>query len=81
MAKKKRKRRKGVATHYAYLGGGLHPRKVTKVFNLTGVVVKRRRDLIHKLREAEGEVLAILPDRFKANCDLDELERFLEGEL
>lgn len=80
MEKKKRKR-KGVATHYAYLGGGPHARRVTKLFNLQGIGIKQRRDLIHQLIEREGECLSILPDQFKVDCDLDALERFLEGEL
>jgi hypothetical protein len=78
---KKKRIRKGVATHYAYLGGGPHPRRVTKLFNLQGIDVKRRRQLIHELIHREGECLAILPDQFKVDCDLDSLERFLEGEL
>lgn len=78
---KKRRRKKGIATHFAYLGGGPHPRKVTKVFNLTGINIKNRRDLIHQLIHDDGACLARLPVQFEANCDLDELERFLEGDL
>ena len=91
MAKKNRKR-KGRATHYAYLGGGGRsgdrgedfsqciPRKVTKVLNLDGVSVPRRREVVDRLIK-EGECLARLPVQFELNCDMDELERFLNGEL
>ena len=73
--------RKGIATHYAYLGGGGMMRKVTKLFNLKGITIKQRRNLIHQLLDREGECLAILPDQFTVDCDLDALERFLEGDL
>ena len=77
----KKRIRKGLATHYAYLGGGAFQRRVTKLFNLNGVPLRRRRALIHKLIDSEGECLSILPDQFTVDCDLDALERFLEGEL
>lgn len=81
MEEKKRRIRKGHATHYAYLGGGVHPRRVTKLFNLNGHDNARRRRLVHELIAREGECLAILPPGFEVDCDLDALERFLEGEL
>ena len=89
MSKQEKRKRKGRATHYAYLGGGgryvdtLHegvPRKVTKLLNLEGVSVKRRREVIDQLIK-EGECLARLPVQFELDCDMDELERFLEGEI
>jgi hypothetical protein len=81
MIPKKRRIRKGVATHFAYLGGGPHPRRVTKLFNLEKAPIKKRRELIHQLIHREGECLSILPDQFRVDCDLDKLERFLEGDL
>ena len=77
----KPRKRSGIATHYAYVGGGDVMRKVTKLFNLSGVNVKRRRELIDQLIKRDGEVLAMLPDQFTVDCDMDSLERFLEGEL
>lgn len=81
VVEKKKRIRKGIATHYAYLGGGPHPRRVTKLFNLDKAGIGKRRALIHELIHREGECLSILPDQFKVDCDLDQLERFLEGEL
>ena len=87
--KKKNRKRKGLATHFAYLGGGGRyvstlsegvPRRVTKLLNLNGVGVNERRRIIHRLIKEDGECLARLPVQFERDCDMDELERFLEGE-
>ena len=75
------RKKKGIGSHYAYLGGGKEMRKVTKVFNLTNIPVKSRRKLIHDLIELYGECLAILPPGFEHDCDLEVLEQYLEGEL
>jgi hypothetical protein len=78
---KKRRKKSGIGTHYSYLGGGEHMRVVKKIFNLSTLKSEARRKLIGNLIDRHGECLAILPADFKVDCDLDELESFLEGNL
>ena len=85
MSDKKPRKRKGLATHYSYLGGGGGDgdvmRKVMKLFNLTQVTPHRRRILIDNLIQRDGEVLAMLPENFTVDCDLDVLEQYLKAGL
>lgn len=81
MAEDKPRQRKGLATHYSYLGGGDVMRKVIKLFNLTEVTPHRRRILIDNLIKRDGEVLAKLPENFEVDCDLDVLEKYLKAGL
>jgi len=80
MAKIPPRKKKGRGTHYSYLGGGDVMRKISTIFNLNKTKIDTRRRLIHELIE-RGECLAILPHGFEVDCDLDALERFLEGDL
>lgn len=82
-------------THYSYRiepikwdaqGNVTYTRDIaTKTFNLYGVKSYRRRDLIHKLIEEEGECLAKLPLKFdliaEKHIDLSELTEFINGEF
>ena len=77
---KPQRKKKGRGTHYAYMGGGEVMRKVSTVFDMSKARIETRRRVIHELIE-RGECLAALPHGFEVNCDLDALERFLEGDL
>jgi len=81
MTKLPPRKKKGVGTHYSYKGGGDAMRKVVKIFNLSKTSILRRRELVNQLIEREGEYLACLPPGFEVDCNLDDLERFLEGDL
>lgn len=77
----KPRKRKGLATHYSYLGGGESFVRVVKLFNLAGITITRRRELIHQLIDRDGELLATLPANFRVDCDLDVLEQYLKTGL
>lgn len=68
------------STHYSYLGGPHHFRKIEKLFDLSDAGLNARRTIIHELL-SQGEYLAECPHGYRENVDMQRLERFLDGEL